>query len=282
MNHKHIRTLVLIKGAGDLATGVAVRLLRTGFKVVMTDIEKPSAVRRTVAFSEAVYHGRAEVEGFQAKRAYTVDDVYGMLAEGTTPVLADATAACTAALSPDVLVDAIIAKRNLGTAITDAALVIALGPGFIVGKDCHAAIETMRGHDLGRVYYMDGQSPIPNTGVPGLVAGFGAERVMYTPCAGVFHCLRRIGDAVNEGDIVAEVDGAPVKASIPGILRGLLPEGFTAWPGLKCADIDPRCKREHCFSVSDKARAIGGGVLEAILAQKVLRRTAGDAISPRI
>lgn len=257
--------LVLIKGAGDLATGVAVRLRTANIDVVMTDIARPSAIRRTVAFSDAIYHGIAKVEEFTSRLVKTADEARQVIAAGEIPVLIDENCEIRKELCPDVIVDAIIAKRNLGTSITDAKLVLALGPGFTVGVDCHAAIETKRGHDLGRVYYNHGESPIPNTGIPGIIAGYGAERVMHAPAAGIFHCIKDIGDTVEVGDIVAEVGGEYVKAAIPGTLRGLLPEGFDTPKGLKCADVDPRCKREHCFTVTDKSRALGGGVLEAML-----------------
>lgn len=255
--------LIWIKGAGDIATGVAVRLRQAGFEVAMTELERPSAIRRTVAFSEALYNGWAEVEGICARPASCPEQGRELLSAGEIPIFTAAD--MVRAMRPTAMVDATIAKRNTGTAITDAGVVIGLGPGFTVGLDCHAAVETMRGHYLGRVYYEAGQSPMPNTGVPGLIAGAGAERVMYTPRAGRFHCLREIGDAVAAGEAVAEVEGSPVLSSIEGILRGLLPEGFMAPAGFKCADVDPRCRREHCFTCSDKARAIGGAALEALL-----------------
>ncbi|MBQ6704047.1 MAG: EF2563 family selenium-dependent molybdenum hydroxylase system protein [Clostridia bacterium] len=258
--------LVLIKGAGDLATGIAQRLRTAHIQVAMTDIKKPSAIRRTAAFSEAMYNGAATVEGLTALRAENAAHAKEILSQGNIPVLADPSGAEALKLAPDAVIDAIIAKRNTGTSITDARLVLGVGPGFTVGTDCHAAIETKRGHHLGRVYYEAGQSPIPNTGIPGMIAGYGAERVMHAPAAGIFHCIRRIGDTVAAGEVVATVGGENVIAAIPGILRGLLPEGYDTPKGMKCADVDPRCTKDHCFTVSDKARAIGGGALEAILA----------------
>lgn len=258
--------LAVIKGAGDLATGIAQRLRLANIKVAMTDIEKPSAIRRTAAFSEAIYNGTASVEGFTAVRADNAEHAERILAEGNVPVLIDPTGEEALKLNPDVVIDAIIAKRNTGTSISDARLVLGVGPGFTVGEDCHAAIETKRGHHLGRVYYEKDQSPIPNTGIPGMIAGYGAERVMHAPAGGTFHCLREIGDTVTAGEVVATVGGENVIAAIPGVLRGLLPEGYDTPKGMKCADVDPRCTKDHCFTVSDKARAIGGGALEAILA----------------
>lgn len=257
--------LVAIKGAGDLATGIAQRLRFAHIQVAMTDTENPSAIRRTAALSDAVYHGTAQVEAMTAIKADDAIHARAILSEGNIPILVDPSGAEILKLMPDVLIDAVIAKKNTGTSISDAGLVLGIGPGFTVGKDCHAAIETKRGHHLGRVYYQHGQSPIPNTGIPGMIAGYGAERVMHSPSTGIFHCLKNIGDTVCAGDAVATVGGEAVYTAIPGTLRGLLPEGYYTPKGMKCADVDPRCEREHCFTVSDKARAIGGGVLEAMM-----------------
>ena len=192
--------LVLIKGAGDLATGVAVRLKRAGMDIVMTDLVKPSAIRRSVAFSEAMYHGTAKVESITAVLVPDAEAAKAVITQGNIPILADETGRTALTLCPDTMVDAIIAKRNTGTSISDAPVVIALGPGFTVGTDCHAAVETKRGHYMGRVYYEKGQSPIPNTGIPGIIAGRGAERVMHAPACGVFHCIHAIGDREGTGD----------------------------------------------------------------------------------
>ncbi len=255
--------LVVIKGAGDLASGVALRLHRAGFPIVMTDLPQPTAVRRTVAFSEAIRCGETAVEGVVARRA-TLETVAACLADGVIPVLADPAAACVAALRPEVLVDAILAKRNLGTRCTDAPVVIALGPGFTAGQDCHAVVETKRGHTLGRVLYQG--SAIANTGVPGNIGGYTTERVLRAPADGVFRPLLEIGAQVEPGQIAATVDGVPMPCTIPGVLRGLLPPGTVVTAGMKSGDIDPRCEVSHCFTVSDKALAVAGGVLEAILA----------------
>ncbi len=254
---------ILIKGAGDLATGVAVRLYRAGFDVVMTDLLHPTAVRRTVSFCEAIPDGEAVVEGIRARRAEGCAETLSILAEGVIPVLADPEARCRESMKPFAVVDAILAKRNTGTSIADAPVVVALGPGFTAGEDCHAVVETMRGHDLGRV--LCSGSARPNTGVPGEIGGYTVERLLRAPADGLFQPLAAIGDTVNAGDVVAEVSGLPMKAEIAGVLRGLLRVGTPVQSGMKSGDIDPRCKIEHCFSVSDKARAIGGGVLEAVL-----------------
>lgn len=256
--------LVLIKGAGDLATGTAVRLFRSGFSVVMTDLERPTAVRRTVAFSQAIYDGETTVEGITARRCAGAAEVREALAAGVVPVLADPAAEIRRAMDFDAEVDAILAKRNLGTRINDAPIVLALGPGFTAGVDCHAVVETMRGHTLGRVIWSGGA--IPNTGVPGEIGGYTVERVMHSPCGGVFHALRQIGDTVEAGETVATVGGEPLYAKITGTLRGILPEGFEVpREHFKSADVDPRCRLFHCFTVSDKALSVGGGVLEAVL-----------------
>ncbi|MBM6871142.1 EF2563 family selenium-dependent molybdenum hydroxylase system protein [Pseudoflavonifractor phocaeensis] len=255
--------LVLIKGAGDLATGVAVRLYRSGFPVVMTDLSQPTAVRRTVAFCQCLYDGTATVEGITARAVTGAEAVRAALAAGEVPVLADPAAEIRTALPFDAVVDAILAKRNTGTTITDAPIVLALGPGFTAGADCHGVVETKRGHYLGRL--ITEGSAIPNTGVPGDVGGYTIQRLIRAPKAGVFHPVASIGDQVETGDLVARVDDAPVYAAMPGMVRGMLPDGLTVPAGMKAGDIDPRCTRDHCFTVSDKARAVGGGVLEGLL-----------------
>ena len=255
--------MILIKGAGDLASGVAVRLAHCGFAIVMTDLAHPTSIRRTVCFSEAIRNGIASVEDVTAEFAANADAVASIHARGHIAVLADACADCIKSLRPDVVIDAILAKKNLGTSIDDAAVVIALGPGFIAGIDCHAVIETMRGHDLGRVI-LNG-SALPNTGIPGSISGFTTERVLRAPKDGVFTEIRHIGDTVVRGETVAEVDGEPITAAIDGVIRGLLPSGTPVFASMKSGDIDPRPVISHCYTVSDKARAIGGGVLEAIL-----------------
>ena len=259
--------LIGIRGAGDIASGVASRLYRSGFRVFMTDLPQPTAIRRTVCFSEAIAEGSACVEGIRARFAKSPEEAEAILAAGDIAVLADEAGRCFSVLRPAVLIDAILAKRNLGTAITDAPTVIALGPGFTAGLDCHAVVETMRGHTLGRVYYEG--SALENTGTPGSIGGFTIERVLRAPSDGVFRAERQIGDVVDPGDVVARViapDGEkPVAAPIPGVLRGLLGSGLPVRRGMKCGDIDPRCETAHCYQVSDKALAIAGGVLEAIL-----------------
>ena len=255
--------LVLIKGAGDLATGTAVRLHRAGFPVVMTDIAQPTGVRGPASSSQCIYDGVTEVEGITARRAANGEEASAILAAGEIPVLVDPEARILDELPFGAVVDAILAKRNLGTSLTDAPIVLALGPGFTAGVDCHGVVETMRGHDLGRLI-LEG-SAIPNTGVPGDVGGYTKERIIRAPADGPFEPVARIGQKVELGDVVAKVNGVPVAAQLTGIVRGMLPAGIPVTKGMKSGDIDPRCEVRHCFTVSDKARAIGGGVLEGLL-----------------
>ncbi|MBR1781003.1 MAG: EF2563 family selenium-dependent molybdenum hydroxylase system protein [Oscillospiraceae bacterium] len=255
---------VLIRGAGDLASGIGWRLHRCGFQVAMTDLERPTAVRWMAAFCPALWLGAWTVEGVTARRCADLPQAVAAWGAGEIPVFADPDGTCRSLLKPDVVVDAILAKRNLGTAITDALLVIGIGPGFCAGEDCHMVIETKRGHTLGRV--IETGTAIPNTGVPGDIGGYTVERVLRTPCGGDFVPLREIGDAVRAGETLATVAGQPVRTEISGVLRGILPAGTRVpGPGFKAGDVDPRGNREHCFTISDKALSVAGGVLEAIL-----------------
>ncbi len=255
---------ILIKGAGDLATGVALRLWRAGFPLVMTEVATPLAVRRTVAFAQAIYDGEWTVEGVAARCA-TVEAVRELWAARIVPVLVDPTAASRQPLQPAVIVDAIMAKQNTGTQRSDAPLVVALGPGFTAGDDCHAVIETQRGHYLGRVIWEG--AAIPNTGTPGELPGIGgkASRVLRAPAAGHVEPRFAIGDRVSAGAIIATIGAAEIRAPFAGVLRGLIHPAVAVPAGLKIGDLDPRADRDYCFTVSDKALAIGGGVLEAVL-----------------
>lgn len=254
---------VLIRGAGDIASGIALRLHRAGFSVAMTETERPTTIRRTVAFSDAVTRGEQTVEGVTACRAGSAAEALSLMERGRIPVLVDPECVCREIIKPDVLVDAILAKRNLGTRITDAPTVIGVGPGFTAGVDCHAAVETMRGHTLGRAIYSG--SPLPNTNIPGLIGGFAGERVLRAPADGVFEGVRRIGDRVEAGETVGFVAGKPMKATISGVLRGLLSDGVEVREGMKSGDVDPRGEAGFCALVSDKALSVAGGVLEAVL-----------------
>jgi len=266
--------LVVIRGAGDIASGIALRLYRAGMDVVMTDLAAPTAIRRTVCFSQAIVHGETTVEDVTAKRGLDSAGALELLRAGVIPVLADPEGACLRTLRPDAVVDAILAKKNLGTKIADAPVVVGVGPGFTAGEDCHAVVETMRGHTLGRVYYQG--SALPNTGVPGLIGGFSGERVLRAPADGVFRQVLDIGAVVKEGDIAATVEGVPMRCTLSGVLRGILADGTPVHKGMKAGDVDPRCQEENCHTASDKALAVGGGVLEAVLRLSgVLRRRDG-------
>lgn len=256
--------LVVIRGAGDIASGIALRLFRAGMRVVMCDLPVPTSIRRTVCFSEAIRLGETSVEGVRGVLCATPAAARAAAEAGVVAVLADPEAACARELSPDALVDAILAKRNLGTTRDMAPVVVGVGPGFTAPVDCDAAVETMRGHYLGRVYYEG--SPLPNTAVPGLIGGYAGERVMRAPADGVFEPCVEIGAEVRAGDVCATVAGEPMRATIDGVVRGLLQAGVRVTAGMKSGDVDPRCRPEYIRTVSDKASAVGGGVLEAILA----------------
>ena len=297
--------LIICRGAGDLATGIIHRLHRAGHRVIALETDYPAAIRRQVSFCEAVYDGSAAVEGVTARLVPALADaesdtetysgendtpaahivsekwdssaIEAVLEAGEVPLLIDPKGESIALLKPDVVVDAIIAKKNLGTTIDMAPLVIGVGPGFTAGQDVHLGIESMRGHNLARII-TDGMAQ-PNTGVPGNIAGFTSERVIHAPAAGYIHDVRKIGDIVQKGDEIARIypdkesyDNAlseyvPVNATITGIIRGLIREGYYFRKGFKIADIDPReSEITNCFTISDKARSIAGSVLEAVSA----------------
>lgn len=297
--------LIICRGAGDLATGIIHRLHRAGHRVIALETDYPAAIRRQVSFCEAVYDGSAAVEGVTARLVPALADaetdtetcsgindtpaahivsekwdssaIEAVLEAGEVPLLIDPKGESIALLKPDVVVDAIIAKKNLGTTIDMAPLVIGVGPGFTAGQDVHLVIESMRGHNLARII-TDGMAQ-PNTGVPGNIAGFTSERVIHAPAAGYIHDVRKIGDIVQKGDEIARIypdkesyDNAlseyvPVNATITGIIRGLIREGYYFRKGFKIADIDPReSEITNCFTISDKARSIAGSVLEAVSA----------------
>jgi len=307
--------LVAVKGAGDLATGVIHRLARAGFAVMATELPQPTVLRRTVAFAEAIALGQMTVEDITARYITSIEDITPTLATGLVPIMIDPDGTVLKQIHPTVLVEATLSKRNTGITIADAPIVIALGPGYEAGKDVHAVIETNRGHNLGCVY-LQGHTE-PNTGVPGAIGGYTAERLLRAPCAGTLYGLRQIGDTVRAGEIVAVIEtnqagdqpgqtggpahaeapihapwhaqgvpllwterraiavshssGTPcachatVVAAISGILRGLVRDGLVVSAGMKIGDIDPRAVREHCFTISDKSRAVAGGVLEAVM-----------------
>ena len=257
------RFTILIRGGGDLASGVAWRLHNCGFRVLITETSLPLAVRRKVSFCEAVYEGSTEVEGVQARLIERPEQAKDLWQNGIIPMLVDPECTCKDMIKPDVLVDAIMAKKNIGTSIDDAPLVIALGPGFEAGRDAHFVVETQRGHFLGRLITRG--TATPNSGIPGKVLGIGSERVLRAPASGVVKTITEIGDKVSEGEVVGYVNGSEVKALIDGVIRGLIHPGVNVTKGLKIGDIDPRGNVRHCFTISEKSLAIAGGVLEGIL-----------------
>lgn len=262
------KELIVVRGGGDLATGTIYKLRKCGYRVLVLESEKPSAIRRNVAFSEAVYEGRWTVEDVTAVLANDIEEAEKIMDTGNVTVLVDPRCDCLNTLKPVALVDAIIAKKNLGTNRSMATITIGLGPGFTAGEDVDAVIETMRGHKLGRVI-LEG-SAIPNTGIPGAVAGVTKERVIHAPAAGVLKNVCHITDVIEKGQIIAWIEtsegNVEVPATISGLLRGLIRDGYQVTKGFKIADIDPRVEEyENCFTISDKARCIAGGVLEAIL-----------------
>ena len=271
------KILIICRGGGDLATGIVHRLFRAGFPVLVLETDSPAAIRRQVSFSEAVYDGTATVEGVTAERIASADRaaVDHVLEAGRVPILVDPEGSSIPLLKPDIVVDAIIAKKNLGTAKEMAPLVIGVGPGFTAGEDVDLVVESMRGHNLARIFTTG--SALPNTGIPGNIGGFTKERVLHAEAAGYMKNIRQIGDIVEKGEEIARIyekmteDGifsgsyVLVEASISGIIRGLIREGYHFQKGFKIADIDPReSELANCFTISDKARSIGGSVLEAV------------------
>lgn len=254
---------VLVKGAGEMATGVAHRLHRANLKVALTEAPNPLAVRRAVSFCEAVYDGRKVVEDVAAVLVKQPEDIEAVWQRGEIPLLVDPDTKALGYLKPEVFLEATISKRNTGIAQSDAPLVIALGPGFEAGIDAHVVIETNRGHNLGRLI-RQGMAE-PNTGVPGLMGGYSVERVLRAPADGVFETDCAIGQRVEKGEQVALVDSQPVVAQVGGILRGLIRPQSQVWKGLKVGDVDPRGEEAFVHTISEKARALGGSVLEAIL-----------------
>jgi xanthine dehydrogenase accessory factor len=253
---------VLIRGGGEMASGVACRLYECGFRIAITEIEQPLAVRRTVSFSEAVYDGRAKVEGIEAILIREGDALSRVWSDGRIPLIVDMHCRFGDLMKPDVLVDAIIAKKNTGTSIRDAPLVIALGPGFQAGKDAHFVVETNRGHNLGRL--LSHGSAESDTGIPSAIQGT-TDRVLRAPADGIWNNEMDIGERVTRGDLIGNVSATPVKAQLDGVLRGMIRPGITVTKNIKIGDIDPRGKKEYCQTISDKARSLGGAVLEGIV-----------------
>ena len=254
--------LVVVRGGGDLATGVVYRLAKAGFPVLVLELSAPLAIRRPVSVASAVSEGRMTVEGLEAVLVQDVADVAAVARSREVPVLVSPSLPHMA-WQPSVVVDARLAKRNIDTTIDDAPLVVALGPGFTAGDDCDVVVETMRGHSLGRAIW-DGPA-IPNTGQPGLIGGKTSERVVRADRDGVLTWIVSIADTVATGEVLGDIEGDPVRSRIDGVVRGLLPSGYQVEAGWKVADIDPRADASACFEISDKSLAVGGGVLEAVL-----------------
>lgn len=256
--------LIIVRGAGDLATGIIYRLYKSGFKILALEDEKPSAIRRSVSFSECIYNLEQTVEGVKSKKVNNLKEMQECWDNKEIPVIIDPKAQYIKNLKPEIVVDAIIAKKNYGTNIKMAPITIALGPGFIAGKDVSIVIETMRGHNLGRLIF-DGEA-LANTGEPGEIGGVTKQRVIYSEKEGIFRSVKKIGESVKKNQVLGYVDNTPIYATIEGILRGIIPDNYLVKSKLKIADIDPRLNEySNCFTISDKARSLGGSVLEAIL-----------------
>ncbi len=278
LDRSFARPLVLIRGGGDLATGVAARLWRSGMAVVVAEIARPLAIRRLVALAEAVYAGEVRIEDLTGMRVESVDQARQALADQRIPVLVDPEATCRQELRPDVLVDARMRKRAPELGSESAPLVIGLGPGFTAGSDCHAVVETQRGHHLGRVIW-EGRSE-PDTGIPEPVQGHSDDRLLRAPADGELHDGIRLGTRVQSGMLLARVGEARLEAPFDGVLRGLLHDGLRVQRGQKVGDVDPRGEVTICTQLSDKALAVGGGVLEAVLSRQEFRRRLGAGHAP--
>lgn len=264
---------VIVRGGGDLATGTIHRLCRSGYPVIILETGQPSAIRRKVSFCEAVYEGRMTVEGITCRLAKDWREAQRTVSPRSPVLLVDPLGDILREYHPDVLIDAILAKRNMGTRRDMGNLTIALGPGFTAGEDAHYVIETMRGHDLGRIISRGGA--VPNTGIPGIIAGYGKERVIHAGGTGRFSPLAGIGEWVEKDRLIGKIQNnagdsktwIPVRASISGVVRGMIREGFPVTEGFKIADIDPRGDAvQYCDTISDKARCIAGSVLELVCA----------------
>lgn len=256
--------IIIVRGGGDIASGAIQKLHRSGFKVLVLEIEKPSAIRRKVAFCEAVYEKEIEIEGIRAMLVENESDVRRCWQEDIVPVMVDSRGKSIEIFKPLAVVDGILAKKNYGTKRSMAPITVALGPGFSAPEDVDIVIETMRGHNLGRLITEGTASA--NTGVPGIIAGVGKERVVYSDFDGFIKNIEKIGNVVEAGDLLAVVGDNNIYSPISGVLRGIIRDGFKVSKGLKIADVDPRItEKANCFTISDKARNIGGAVLESIL-----------------
>lgn len=258
------RYTVVFRGGGDIATGSIQKVKRVGFNVLVLESSKPSSIRRNVCLSEAIYDGSTEVEDIKAVKANSLEEIEKIFKEGNVAIVVDENADYIDKIKPIAVIDGILAKKNLGTNKGMAPITIALGPGFEANVDVDVVIETMRGHNLGRLLFQG--KPVENTGIPGVIAGVSKERVIYSENSGVIKNIKKIGDTVKKGDVIAEIEGIAVKSELDGVLRGLIRDGYYVKRGLKIADVDPReSEKQNCFTISDKARNIGGATLEALL-----------------
>lgn len=255
--------LVIIRGAGDIATGIGHRLYMSGFDVIFLEKENPSMVRRKVSFSEAVYEDEITIENLTAKLSDSKYESLSLIKKGIVPVMIDPDGKYIEQFKPKIIVDGILAKKNIGTYKDMADIVIGVGPGFSAGEDVETVVETKRGHMLGKVIYKG--TPEPNTGIPGNIGGFTEERVLRAKSDGNIKVLKDIGTLVEKGDVVATICECQVETKISGVIRGMIRDNYYVYEGMKIGDVDPRGEEKYCYQISDKARAVAGGVLEAIM-----------------
>ncbi|MGL5797610.1 MAG: selenium-dependent molybdenum cofactor biosynthesis protein YqeB [Cetobacterium sp.] len=269
--------LIIIRGGGDLATGVIHRLHKSGFKLLVLEKEFPSSIRRNVCFSECIYSGKQVIENVISKKVINEDEIINCWKKFEIPVIVDSEGEYIKKMKPNILIDAILAKKNLGTNIKMASLTIALGPGFIAGVDTHFVIETMRGHNLGKI--IKNGKALEDTGIPGEICGISNERVIYSKTNGFFKGVKKIGDIVKKGEVIGHIDNFEVVSTIDGLLRGIIPDNYNLKKKFKIADIDPRIEEyQNCFTISDKARSLGGSVLEIIL-NEMFKREGKDGFN---
>lgn len=278
-----MKELIVIRGGGDLASGVIQKFHRSGFNVIILEIEKPNFIRRKVCYGAAIYEGEVNLEesiskfigNLKEEKTEVFANLEKCFNENKIPVIVDENmeilnvikTQCSSEYKVVAVIDAIIAKRNLGMKNDLAPITIALGPGFCAGKDVDIVVETMRGHNLARLIFQG--EAIPNTGVPGLIGGEAELRVMHSPADGILKIVRDIGEIVEKNQVIATVDDTQVIATISGLIRGMITDGLYVKKGLKICDIDPRKEEyKNCFTISDKARSLGGGALEAFLCMR--------------
>lgn len=262
--------VIVVRGGGDIASGIIQKLHRSGFKVLILELKTPMVIRRRVSFAQAIFDGETTVEEIKAVKASTIDEIKNIWDREQVPIIIDEECSILKKINVDILIDSTLAKRNLGMEKSLAPITIAVGPGFEAGRDVDIVIESNRGHDLGKLIF-NGFAQA-NTGEPGNISGFTTERVIKAPCEGKIKSVLDIGDTVKKGQIIAQIGTVPVVSKIEGVIRGLIMNNTYVMEGLKIGDVDPRGIKEYCFTISEKARAIGGGVLEAILYIKRMKK----------